>query len=132
MKCLNQEKKEELGWKSAFEIYFGRKVNELKNEGKNHDNTIHLAKTKDLLRKILETRNNTNQWRKKTGEADLRMAERMTENDTHRNVYKIYKSGDKVFVPVVSKRCRSTTKHSVLTRIILKRYKDNVTYKFQL
>ena len=56
----------------------------------------------------------------------------MTENDTHRNVYKIYKSGDKVFVAVVSKRCRSTTKHSVLTRIILKRYKDNVTYKFQL
>ena len=56
----------------------------------------------------------------------------MMENDTHRNVYKIYKSGDKVFVPVVSKRCRSTTKHSVLTRTILKRYKDHVTYKFQL
>ena len=76
MKCLNQEKKEELGWKSAFEIYFGRKVNELKNEGKNHDNTIHLAKIKDLLRKILETRNitlingekkqekQTSEWRK--------------------------------------------------------------------
>ena len=76
MKCLNQEKKEELGWKSAFEIYFGRKVNELKNEGKNHDNTIQLAKTKDLIRKILETRNitlingekkqekQTSEWRK--------------------------------------------------------------------
>ena len=46
--------------------------------------------------------------------------------------YKIYKSGDKVFVCVGSKRCRSTTKHSVLTRTILKRYKDNVTYKVQL
>ena len=45
MKCLNQEKRKELGWKSAFQIYFGRKVNELKSEGKNHDKTIHLAKT---------------------------------------------------------------------------------------
>ena len=33
MQCLNQEKREELGWKKVFEIYFDRKVNELKNEG---------------------------------------------------------------------------------------------------
>ena len=60
------------------------------------------------------------------------MAERMMENDTRRDVYKIYKSGKNVFVRVGSKRCRSTTKHFVLTRTILKRYKDNVTYKVQL
>ena len=29
MKCLNNEKREELGWKSPFEVYFGRKHNEL-------------------------------------------------------------------------------------------------------
>ena len=57
MKCLNQEKREELGWQSAFEIYFGRKSNEPKNEEKNHDKTMQLAKTVRLLRKILETRN---------------------------------------------------------------------------
>ena len=33
MQCLNQEKREELGWKKVFEIYFERKVNELINEG---------------------------------------------------------------------------------------------------
>ena len=44
VKCLNQEKREELGWKSAFEIYFWGKINELKNEGKNHDKIIHAAK----------------------------------------------------------------------------------------
>ena len=43
-----------------------------------------------------------------------------------RNVCKIYKSGDKVFVH------QSTTKHSVLTGTILKYYKDNITYKVQL
>ena len=57
------------------------------------------------------------------------MAERMMEKDTHRYIYKIYKSGDKVFVHVGTKRCRSATKHSVLTGKILKRYKDNVTHK---
>ena len=133
MKCFNQEKREESGWKNAFEIHFGRKVNELKNEGKNHDKTIHLAKTVGPSTKDFRNqKHNSNQRRKKVRETHLRMAERMMKNDTLRNVYKIYKSGDKVFVPVDSKRCRSTTKHSVLTRTILKRYKDNVTYKVQL
>ena len=116
MKCFCQEKREELGWKSAFEIYFGRKVNELKNEGRNHDKTIHLAKTVGPSKKDFRNqKHNTKQWSKKTREANLRMAERMMEKDTHRNVYKIYKSGDKVFVHVGAKRCRSATKHSVLT-----------------
>ena len=51
------------------------------------------------------------------------------EKDTRRNVYKIYKSCDKVFKRVGRKRCWSTT---VLTRTILKHYIDNVTYKVQL
>ena len=28
-KCLNNDKGEELGWRSAFEVYYGRKSNEL-------------------------------------------------------------------------------------------------------
>lgn len=32
-KCLNNDKREELGWKSAFEVYYGRKSNELVNCG---------------------------------------------------------------------------------------------------
>ena len=68
----------------------------------------------------------------KTLEADLRVAERMMEKDTCRNVYKIYKSGDKGFVRVGRKRCRSIAKHSVLTGTILKHYKNNVTNKVQL
>ena len=45
MKCLNHDKREELSWKSAFEIYYGRKANELINEGRNYDETICTAKT---------------------------------------------------------------------------------------
>ena len=85
IRCLNQEKREELGWQSALEIYFGSKANELKNEGKNHDKTIHLGKT--VGRSTKDFRNekrNTNQWRKKAREADLRMAKRMIKKDTRR------------------------------------------------
>ena len=66
MKCLNQEKREYSGWKSAFEIYLGRKVNEPKNEGKNHDKTIDLAKTVGLSTKDFRNqKHNTNQWRQR-------------------------------------------------------------------
>jgi len=33
-KCLNNEKREALGWRSPFEVYYGRKSNELVNCGK--------------------------------------------------------------------------------------------------
>ena len=77
---FKQEKREQLCWKSAFEIYFGRKVNELKNEERNHDKTIHLTKVVGPSKKDFRNqKHNTNQWSKKTREADPRMAEKMME-----------------------------------------------------
>ena len=47
MKCLNNEIKEELGWKSHFEIYYGRKSNELLNDRKSSaDFDIDIVNTK--------------------------------------------------------------------------------------
>lgn len=39
-KCLNNEKIEDLGWMSPFEIYFGRKSNELVSADMNVDGHI--------------------------------------------------------------------------------------------
>ena len=61
MNCLNLEKREELGWKSPFEIYFGKKANELVNEGQNCD-TIDISKYSRPSAKI-----NTS-WQKNGGE----------------------------------------------------------------
>ena len=44
MNCLNFERREELGWKYPFEIYFERKANELLNEDQNRDSTIDTSK----------------------------------------------------------------------------------------
>ena len=47
MKCLNNEKKEELGWKSPFEICYERKSSELLNDRKSsEDFDIDIVSTK--------------------------------------------------------------------------------------
>ena len=44
---FEQRGKEELGWKSPFEIYYGRKSNELLNDGKSsEDFDIDIVSTK--------------------------------------------------------------------------------------
>ena len=44
-KFLNNENREELGWKTPFKIYFGKKSNELVNAGMNADGHITTERT---------------------------------------------------------------------------------------
>lgn len=69
MKYLNQDKREELGWKSVFEIYFRRKVNELKNQGMNHDKIIYLVETVGpSMKDCRNQKHSTNHWRQQAQE----------------------------------------------------------------
>ena len=61
--CFNLQEREELGWKSLFEIYFGRKANELLNEGQNYDGTIDSTKYTRLHRIIRTHTSGTNNGR---------------------------------------------------------------------
>ena len=57
MKCSNHDKREELGLKNAFEVYYGRKTNELLNNWKSDDD--------DLQKQDFENQQNFGrQWRK--------------------------------------------------------------------
>ena len=51
MKFCNHEKREELGWKSVFEIYYGRKPSELLNDWKSHNKTFTFQIQLDLPNK---------------------------------------------------------------------------------
>ena len=42
MRCLHNEREEELSWKFPFEIYYGRKVNELMHDGKCFPSNIEI------------------------------------------------------------------------------------------
>lgn len=133
--CLNNEKREELGWKSPFEIYYGRKSNELINAGINLDGQITTQKTcqpKDS--DFLCHRKRSKSWRKVARKASHRLAERMKNYHAKKHSYKIYKKGEKVFV-----RCKKQKsgkgkpiKHAIMVATILKRYKDNSNYNILL
>ena len=58
MKCCNREKIEELGWKSSFEIYYGRKPNELLSDCKSHDNDIYFSDTVEPSKQEFEIQQN--------------------------------------------------------------------------
>ena len=101
MKCLNNEKKEELGWKSPFEIYYGRKSRELLNDGKSsEDFDIDTVSTK--LRSQSEYLQQAKQtdWRNAAKKAGEQMAKLMVENHARKNIYKTYNPGEKVFVRI--------------------------------
>lgn len=132
MKCLNNEKREELSWKSAFEIYFGRKANELINEGKNYNDSIDTASTiKPSTKDFSNQKEQANQWRNLASKADSRMAKRMMEKDARKNKYRTYKPGDRVFIRVGGKKSRSSGNFRVLVGNILKCYNDEATYNVQ-
>ena len=99
MKCCKHEKREELGWKSAFEIYYGRVPNELLNDWKSHDKDIYFSNAAGPSKQDFENQQNfTRQLRKAATKADERMRKRMLEKDARKNTYKLYKPGEKVFI----------------------------------
>ena len=65
MKCLNNEKKEELGWKSPLKIYYWRKSNKLLNDGKScEDFDIDVTSTKlPLQSEYFQQAKQTEDWR---------------------------------------------------------------------
>ena len=86
MNYVNSEKREEHSRKSPFKIYYGKKSNQLVNDGKSYDSTIGTMETvgpscKDFQIQVRKTRI----WREKANKADERMSKRM--HDKHaRNI----------------------------------------------
>lgn len=96
---LQSLKREELDWKSAFEICYGRKSNELLNDWKSDYNNIIFSNTAAPSKQDLKNQQNfTRQWRKAAIKADERMKKRMLEKDARKNTYKLCKSSEKVFI----------------------------------
>ena len=72
MKCLNNEKEEELGWKSSFEVYYGRKSHELSNDGKSsEDFDTDIVSTKlPSQSEYLQQAEQTEDWKNTPKNAD--------------------------------------------------------------
>ena len=90
MKCLDNEKKEELRWENPFEICYGRKSSELLNDGKSsEDFDIDIVSTKlpsqsEYLQQVKQTKD----WENAAKKAGERMAKLMVEKHARKNIYK--------------------------------------------
>ena len=69
---FEQRGKEELGWKSPFEIYYGRKSNELLNDGKSsEDFKIDIVSTKlPSQSEYLQLAKQTEDWKNAAAKVD--------------------------------------------------------------
>ena len=105
IKCLNNEKKEELGWKSPFEFYYGRKSNKQLNDGKSSENfDIDIVSTKlPSQSEYLQQAKQTEDWRNAAKKADERMTRLMVEKRARKNIYKRYNPSENVFVRIGKK-----------------------------
>lgn len=106
MKCLNNEKREALGWKSPFEVYFGRKSNEVLMESFESTEKAIVDESYEPPRASdYQKQNNQNmKVREKVRTVSKRIEQRMIDAHSRKNCYVTFKSGDKVFVRLGKKR----------------------------
>ena len=90
-KCLNNEKREELGWKSSFEIYFGRKSNELVNAELTYDGYVSVEITSKPSKKNFTAHEKKREsWRENPQKASDRFGDRTKKSHERKNSYKLY------------------------------------------
>ena len=103
----NLEKREKLGWKSSFEIYCRRKGDELLSEGQNFDGAIDIS---EYIRPSAKDDKYHHKYNKSRGEkqkgAEDKISRKMLDSHARKNIYKLYKCGDKVFIRVGTKKGR--------------------------
>ena len=100
MKCVNNEKREALGWQSPFEIYFGWKNNELVKCGVPEcTGSPEIGKaskpTHNDMKNFMKQRP---QLRKKAHDSDERVAKRTVEYFRKKNKCSKYVAKEKVLV----------------------------------
>lgn len=100
-KCLNNDKREELGWRSAFEVYYGRKSNELVKCGvpiNREIDTLVEPVTRPSQKRVQERQQCIDEQRQKVKVANKKICDRVVEYSRRRNKCSQYSKGEKVFI----------------------------------
>ena len=100
-KCLYNDKREELGWRSAFEVYNGRKSNKLVKCGVpvNREREFNVLKViQPLANLIYERRKRVDEESEKAKNANKKVCDRTVEYYWKRRKCSKYKKGEDVFI----------------------------------
>ena len=125
--ALNQDPKEELAWKSPFEIYFGRKPNVVHNTGNTcaKEWDLPLGKYEDMVRpRSKDFRLHSKQVKATTKQAlsaTEKCPNRMVNKETKKHSPSIYDIGETVLIRYLPDGSKIVKKRYVLEGKILKR-----------
>ena len=133
--ALNQDPKEELSWKSPFEVYFGRKPNLVAQTGNSHTEEwdVPLDKYEDKV--IPRPRDyrchfkNIKAKRTRALSATEKCANRMVEREAKKHPPSVYNVGETVLIRYPGTGSKLVKKRYVLEAQILKRNIEKDLYK---
>ena len=112
-KCLNNDKHEELGWGSAFEVYCGRKSNKLVKCGVpvNREKEFNVQKVIQSSENLIYKRQKrVDEEREKAKNANKKVCDRTDEYYRKRRKCSKYKNGEEVFISYGKKNGKETPK----------------------
>ena len=136
MRVLNESAREELGWQSPFEVYYGRKSNFVVKASYNTNKTITWMSTSSEPTSINVLQNRSKRIKKIRSEAaenTKRLDKRMVDKHKIRHKTIEYKYNDKVLIRIGNGGKRSHPKRRfVVEGTILKKGKHSDNYKVLL
>ena len=109
-KCLNNDKREELGWRSAFEVYYGRNSNELVKSGVPvyREKEFKVQKVIQPLENLIDERQKSvGKEKEKAKNANKKACDRTVEYYRKRRKCSKYKKGKRVYQVWKEKREKS-------------------------
>ena len=136
MRVLNELAREELGWQSPFEVYYGRKSNFVVKASYNTNKTITWMSTSSEPTSINVLQNRSKRIKKIRSEAaenTKRLNKRMVDKYKKRHKTMEYKYSDKVLIRIGNGGKRSHPKRRFVVKgTILKKGKHSDNYKVLL
>ena len=136
MRVLNELAREELGWQSPFEVYYGRKPNLVVKTSHKHDKTISWIPTSSeptSFKNIKNRSKRVKKIRKEAAENTKRLNKRMINNHKKRHKTVEYNRNDKVLVRIGNGRKKAFPKRRfVVEGKVLKKGKNSDNYKVLL
>ena len=133
-KCLNNDKCEELGWKSDFEVYYRRESNELVKCGVpvNRGKEFNLQKLMQLSENLIyERQNRVYEEREKAKNADKKVCDKTVEYYQKRRQCSKYKKGEEVFIRYDKKNRKKAPKQRFILGEVIKVGKNKDMYKIK-
>ena len=135
LKCLNNNKREELGWRSAFEVYHVRKSNELVKCGAavNREKGINVQEVIQPSENLIyERQKRIDEEREKAKNANKKVCDRTVEYYRTRRKCSKYKKGEEVFIRHRKKNGKKAPKQSfVILGEVIKIGKSEDMYKIK-